>query len=164
MNQIKEFSFKNTISILGNEDCNIWDEDALEGERKNSSVRQSSLQQNMESNSFSKYDKTYKLNNIKKFKSHGDVAELRSVDQISLRNRDIHSENDTRIGQRMSLKDEVSLLLKELVTLKKNRKVSDPEPQISLNDHSLLEVNIIKEEDEFVTMRQIVPAEINHIF
>ena len=164
MNQIKEFSFKNISRNLWDEDWNVWDEDLLEGEVKNSSVRQSSLQQNMESNSFSKYDKTYKLNNIKKFKSHGDVAGRRSVDQISLWNRDIHSENDTRICQRISLKDEVSLLLKELVTLKKNRKESDPASPISLNGHSLLEVNIIKEEDEFVTMRQIVPAEINHIF
>ena len=139
MNQIKEFSFNNISWNLYDEDCNIWDEDALEGEGRNSLVRQSRIQQNMESNSFSKYDKTYKLRNIKKFKSHGDVVEIRSADQVSLWDHDIHSENDIRIDQRINLKDEVSLLLKALVISKKNRKVSDPEPQISLNDHSLLE-------------------------
>ena len=118
----------------------------------------------MESNSFSKYDKTYKLSNFKKFKSHGDVAELRSVDQIPFWNHDFHSENDKRIGQRMSLKNEVSLLLKELVISKKNRKVSDPASPISLNVHSLIEEKNIKEDDKFVTVRQIEPAEIDNIF
>ena len=158
MNQIEKIAFQNRNQILDDEDCNIWEDDLCEGKGKNSLVRQSSLQQNMESNSFSKFDKTYRLRNTKKFKSYEDVEERKSIGQITYSNKDTRSKSNPREYQRISLKNEVNLLLKALIISKKNRKWSDPVSLFSLNNQCFFEDKNDQEVEEFVTMRQIEPA------
>ena len=66
MDQFKEFSFKNLNQAFMDEECNALDDDLSEGWLMNDLSRESSLKQNMEYNSFSKYEESYWLHNHKK--------------------------------------------------------------------------------------------------
>ena len=162
MNQVKEFSFKNLNQVFMEEECNVWEDDLSEESIKNEIVRKSSLHQNMETNSFSKYEKSYVKNNLMRSSSQNNYKELRLSDNMSSLMNGIRSEDDAERCQRIFLKDEVSLLLKALINSKKFQNDTELVSQISSNNHNSLKLENIKENEELVTMRQIEPInEIN---
>ena len=158
MSQIKEFSFNSINKIYIDEDCNIWDDDLSEGSQKNDLVRNSSLQRNMEFNSFFKYDKSYSKINLRKPSIIEEKKFLQSNNTYSLNNC-INSNMNTINNQRMSLKSEVSLLLKWLVNMNKYRRYSQPSSPISFNNQNNLHSENIKEDEQVLTMRKIEPSE-----
>ena len=157
MNQFKEFSFKNLNQTFMDEECNALVDDLSEGWLMNDLSRESSLQQNMEYNSFSKYDKSYWLCNFKN--KNNQCAEVESTPhtQISSWKYKIKSEADEiRNWEKISLKEEVSLLLRKLVSLKKNSKDLKASDDIWSNNELSNEV--------LVTMREIEPVSIINWF
>ena len=162
MNQVKEFSFKSLNQDFMEEECNVWEDDLSEESMKNEIIRKSSLQQNMETNSFSKYEKSYVENNLMRFSTQNNYKESRLSDNMSSLMNGIWSEDDAERCQRIFLKDEVSLLLKALINSKKFQNDTELVSQISSNNHNRLKLENIKENEELVTMRQIKPInEIN---
>ena len=93
MSQIKEFSFNSINKIYIDEDCNIWDDDLNEGSQKNDLVRNSTLQWNMEFNSFFKYDKSYSKINFRKPNIIEEKKFLQSDNTYSINNC-INSNNE----------------------------------------------------------------------
>ena len=159
MNKKQQFSFRYTKNEIDDEDWNIWDIDLIEGERTNKQVRESSLQENMECNSFWKFDKSYGLRNQRKYSNNSDYSnnEANNLEQIFHIQQELF--HDNRDHTRLSLKDEVSILLKALVISKKNRKWSDVSSPFSSNIHTHLrdrDSDLYKVE---ITMMQIEPFE-----
>ena len=66
MNLPLEYTFRDIEAASDNECWNITDEDLSEGDRSPQQISESSLQKNMECNSFWKFDKSYKLRNSAK--------------------------------------------------------------------------------------------------
>ena len=154
MNQSFEFSFWYSQDKREDEDWNIWDNDLIEGERSHKQVRKSSLQENMECNSFWKFEKSYALRDQNKYWNDNDSS-IKEVNQTAHIQQELHHDNCNRA--RLSLKDEVSILLKALVISKKNRRYSDASWPISSDYQTHLRDKDDNLNEIDITMRQIEP-------
>ena len=163
MNQQLVFSFWYSQDKYNDEDWNIWDSDLIEGERSHKQVKESSLQENMECNPFWKFDKSYALRDQNKYRNDSDssINEVNRTDQISHIKQELHNDNCSHA--RLSLKDEVSILLKALVISKKNRKYSDASSPFSSDYQTKLRDKDGGVNEIDITMRQIEPYEVINI-
>ena len=163
MNLPLEYTFRDIEAASDNECWNITDEDLSEGDRSPQQISESSLQKNMECNSFWKFDKSYKLRNSSKQKVFDEVVnDFKSVAQQSKSCKlcTIHDSKTRSIGT-WSLKEEVSILLRTLVNLKKkNINNSDASTPGWANLKIFANAECKGSSDMEITMRQIEKFEV----
>ena len=112
---------------------------------------------------FWKFDKSYALRDQNKYRNDSDssINEVNRTDQISHIKQELHNDNCSHA--RLSLKDEVSILLKALVISKKNRKYSDASSPFSSDYQTKLRDKDGGVNEIDITMRQIEPYEVINI-
>ena len=112
---------------------------------------------------FWKFDKSYALRDQNKYWNNSDSSanKVNRTDQISHIKQKLPNDNCSHA--RLSLKDEVSILLKALVISKKNRKYSDASSPFSLDYKTLLRDKDENLNEIDITVRQIEPFEVINI-